>query len=55
MDDKTIYVVQGRSGIVFMATDDYSKAKAIKDSLNEMEGDRGRMSYWENGKCILSD
>ncbi|MEK4006464.1 hypothetical protein [Paenibacillus sp. FSL H3-0333] len=50
-----IYVVQGRSGIVFSATTNYDEAVKVKDGLNEIESDRGIMSYWENNKCVLRD
>lgn len=48
-----VYVVRGRSGIVFSATTNYKEALKVKD--NEIERDRGKMSYWENNKCVLQD
>jgi|GEM_PF-4322259 len=50
-----VYVVQGRSGIVFSATNNYEEALRVKDGLNEIESDRGRMNHWENNKCVLQD
>lgn len=50
-----VYVVQGRSGIVFSATTNYEEAAKVKNSLNEIESDRGKMSYWKNNKCVLQD
>ncbi|KAF6630597.1 hypothetical protein H6F38_14315 [Paenibacillus sp. EKM208P] len=52
---QTIYVVQGRSGIVFSATSNYEEALKVKNSLNEIESDRAKMSYWENNKIVLQD
>ncbi|GAB6989546.1 hypothetical protein [Paenibacillus pini] len=54
-ETQTIHVVQGRSGIVFSATTNYDQAAEVKDSLNEIESDRARMSYWENNKIVLQD
>lgn len=54
-ENDTIYIVQGRSGIVFIATSNYEKAKEVKDGLNSIESDRGLLSTWINGKHIFNE
>jgi len=54
-DKQTIYVVQGRSGIVFSATNDYKEALKVMNSLNEIESDRARMGHWENNKHVFQE
>ncbi|QWU14297.1 hypothetical protein SAMN04487895_101597 [Paenibacillus sophorae] len=50
-----VYVVQGRSGIVFSATSNYEEALKVMNSLNEIESDRARMGHWENNKLVLQE
>ncbi|MGV6935899.1 hypothetical protein ACWA2B_10330 [Paenibacillus sp. CMM36] len=52
---QTIYVVQGRSGIVFSATSNYEEALRVKDCLNEIESDRAIMGHWVNNKHIFQE
>lgn len=55
MNQETIYVVQGRSGIVFLATMKYDKAKELQNSLNSIESDRGYITHWINDKLIFKE
>ncbi|MBE7896145.1 hypothetical protein G7L40_20420 [Paenibacillus polymyxa] len=50
-----VYVVKGRSGIVFSATINYEEALKAKDALNEIESDRGIIEHWENNRCVVRD
>jgi hypothetical protein len=52
-----IYVVQGRSGIIFMVTSDYDIAKNMKDSLDKGKnhGERVLLSTWVDGKMTFND
>jgi len=54
-EKETIHVVQGRSGLVFIATSNYEKAKEVKDSLNSLERDRCVLSTWIDGKNVFND
>ena len=54
-EEDVVYVVQGRSGIVFSATSNYEKALSVKNDLNASEHDRGRMGHWENNRHVLQE
>lgn len=50
-----VYIVQGKSGIVFSATTDYEKALSVKNDLNASEHDKGKMGHWENNKHLFQE
>jgi hypothetical protein len=54
-NEQSIYVVQGRSGIVFSATSNYEEALNVMNNLNEMEYGRARMEHWENNRVVLRE
>lgn len=51
--EPTIYILQGESGLVFIATTDYEKIKEMK-ALIHFDGTHRRVSEWINGKCIFT-
>jgi len=50
MNNEWIYVVVGVSGIVFIATTNYEKAKEVHRHFQ-----RSTLQHWENDKCVLVD
>lgn len=51
MDESfTVYVLQGSSGVVFMATTDRTKVKELQEKIKV----ETKIQYWVNGQHIFT-
>lgn len=57
MKAEVIFVVQGRGGMIHLATTDYTEAVDMKRSLDEGKhyGEKGYLEHWTNGKRIFRE